>query len=269
MLITHNSRMNEKMPLVIGHRGASALLPENTLESFRLAFGAHAADMIEFDVHLSSDGIPVVIHDETLERTTNGNGPVAEKTFQKLRELDAGFGFDPEGSSSFPHRGKSIRIPSLEEVFQEFPGKRLAVEIKSTDPQIVSKVLGLVKKYKAEDRCIVGSLEDSIYQELLRVQAPTQIFTSRKAVLRLVAESFLHPRRPKKTPSLVASLPVKNRFFDLKKQSWIDWLHRKDVEVYFWTVNDPGLMRLLAERGADGIMSDNPGLIRKSLLRDS
>ncbi len=86
----NNPRMSKKNPLVIGHRGASALMPENTLESFRLAFGEHAADMIEFDVHLSRDGIPVVIHDETLERTTNGQGFVANKTFAELKSLNAG-----------------------------------------------------------------------------------------------------------------------------------------------------------------------------------
>jgi glycerophosphoryl diester phosphodiesterase len=95
-------------------------MPENTLESFRLAFCEHAADMIEFDVHLSRDGIPVVIHDETLERTTNGQGFVANKTFAELKSLNAGYGFDPEKNFSFPTRDRQIRIPSLEEVFQNF-----------------------------------------------------------------------------------------------------------------------------------------------------
>jgi glycerophosphoryl diester phosphodiesterase len=66
----------------------------------------------------------------------------------------------------------------------------------------------------------------------------------------------------------VASLPVENKYFDLKKKSWIDWLHEKEILVYYWTVNTPDLMRTLAERGADGIMSDDPGLIRRTLLPD-
>lgn len=258
--------MSSKIPWVIGHRGASALLPENTLESFRLAFGEHAADMIEFDVHLSADGVPVVIHDETLERTTDGQGPVADRTLAELQKFDAGFRFDPGGLASFPCRGKGIRIPSLEEVLREFQGRRLAVEIKATDPSLVAKVLQLIKTYGAEKNCIVGSLEDTVFQNILRADAPTRVFTSKKAVFRLLAESFFHPLNPRKTPKLVASLPAESRFPDLKKKNWIDWLHRKDIEVYYWTVNDPEKMRLLADRKADGIMSDNPGLIRKSLL---
>lgn len=261
--------MDTKTPLVIGHRGASALMPENTLESFRLAFGAYAADMIEFDVHLSRDGIPVVIHDETLERTTNGQGAVADKTFEELKSFDAGYGFDPDGNASFPKRGQRIKIPSLEEVFQEFRDKRLAIEIKAVTPGLVPKVLALVEKYNAVERCIVGSLEDSVFQELQRAQAPTKIFTSRKAALRLVIEYFVWRKNPSKRPRLVASLPVENKYFDLKKKSWIDWLHEKEIQVYYWTVNDPVLMKTLAQRGADGIMSDHPGLIRKTLRPDS
>lgn len=260
--------MNKKNPLVIGHRGASALMPENTLESFRLAFGEHAADMIEFDVHLSRDGIPVVIHDETLERTTNGQGFVANKTFAELKSLNAGYGFDPEKNFTFPTRDRQIRIPSLEEVFQEFPNKRLAIEIKAVAPGLVQKVLDLVEKFNAVERCTVGSLEDSVFQELQRLDAPTRIFTSRKAAQRLVIEYFLCRKHPSKKPRLVASLPVENKYFDLKKKSWIDWLHEKEILVYYWTVNTPDLMRTLAERGADGIMSDDPGLIRRTLLPD-
>lgn len=260
--------MNKRNPLVIGHRGASALMPENTLESFRLAFCEHAADMIEFDVHLSRDGIPVVIHDETLERTTNGQGFVANKTFAELKSLNAGYGFDPEKNFSFPTRNRQIQIPSLEEVFQEFPNKRLAIEIKTAAPGLVQKVLDLVEKFNAVERCTVGSLEDSVFQELQRLDAPTRIFTSRKAAQRLVIEYFLRRKRPSKKPRLVASLPVENKYFDLKKKSWIEWLHEKEILVYYWTVNKPDLMRTLAERGADGIMSDDPGLIRRTLLPD-
>lgn len=260
--------MNRKDPLVIGHRGASAVMPENTLESFRLAFGEHASDMIEFDVHLSRDGIPVVIHDDTLERTTDGQGLVAEKTLSELKSLNAGYGFDPEKNFSFPARNKQIRIPSLEEVFQEFSNKRLAIEIKAVTPGLVRKVLDLVEKYNAVERCTVGSLEDSVFQELQHLEAPTRIFTSRKAAQRLVLEYFFHRKRPSKKPRLVASLPVENKYFDLKKKSWIDWLHEKEIQVYYWTVNHPDLMRTLAQRGADGIMSDDPGLIRRTLLPD-
>lgn len=259
--------MPANLPLVIGHRGASALLPENTMESLKLAFNTHGADMIEFDVHLSRDGIPVVIHDETLERTTNGQGEVAKHTLKELKALDAGYWFDPAKSSDFSQRGRNIEIPTLEEVFQEFPGKKLAIEIKASSSELTRKVLDLVEKHNAVDRCTVGSLEDVVFQELRRIPAPTKIFTSRKAVLRLLAEYYLRRQSPRQDPKLVASLPVKNKFFDLKKNAWIDWLHRKNMTVYYWTVNDPELMLELARRGADGIMSDDPGLLKRTLAR--
>lgn len=221
--------------------------------------------MVEFDVHLSRDGFPVVIHDETLERTTNGQGEVAKHSLKELKALDAGYWFDPSKSSDFSQRARNIGIPTLEEIFQEFPGKKLAIEIKASSSELTRKVLDLVEKYNAVNLCTVGSLEDTVFQELRKIPAATKIFTSRQAAFRLLAEYYLRRRSPKQDSKLVASLPVENKFFDLKKKSWIDWLHNKNMSVYYWTVNNPELMMDLARRGADGIMSDDPGLLKRTL----
>lgn len=257
--------MNNHKTIPIGHRGAAAVCPENTLESFRIAFEEHGAEMIEFDLHLSKEGIPVVIHDETLERTTNGSGLVAAHTLQELRSLDAGFNFDPDNNQSFPWRGKDLTIPTLDEVFERFPDKALALEIKSTCPETVNRILAVVQKYQAESRVIIGSLHDGIYREIRDKQRSFRIFTSKREAQRLYFQYLTGQKSHEQRPDLVASLPVKTRFFDLKTRRWIHWLKKKKVTVYYWTVNEPELMRTLAERGADGIMSDNPQLIRKAL----
>jgi hypothetical protein len=108
-------------PLLIGHRGAAGLVPENTMASFRDAVDRWAVDMIELDVRASADGHCVVIHDATVDRTTDGTGSVADLTLAELRELDAGYRFQDENRASIPFRGQGLGIPTIEEVLEELP----------------------------------------------------------------------------------------------------------------------------------------------------
>src|ERR671916_458700 len=108
-------------PVNLAHRGASALAPENTIEAFRLAVEAGAGGL-ELDVHVTRDGHIVVIHDATVDRTTNGTGAVSEMTLEELRRLDAGHNFSPDGGPTRPYRGRGVRVPTLGEVLREFPG---------------------------------------------------------------------------------------------------------------------------------------------------
>ena len=116
---------------VIGHRGNRAYAPENTIESFAQAV-ALGADAIEFDVRLSADGIPVVHHDPTLVRTTDGIGEVSRLKLSELRNLDAGAKFTRDGGKTFPYRNAGHRIPTFEEVVDAFPSTPLIIEIKDT-----------------------------------------------------------------------------------------------------------------------------------------
>ena len=114
---------------VIGHRGAAALAPENTIISFERAV-ADGADAIEFDVHVSADGHVVVIHDPTLDRTTDGTGAVAELTLERIRAADAGARFTRDGMEH-PYRGRGVRVPTLTEVLDRFPALPMLIEIKT------------------------------------------------------------------------------------------------------------------------------------------
>ena len=119
---------------LIGHRGARGVAPENTLPA--LEHGVEVgADAIELDVHHSRDGVVVVIHDPTLERTTDGEGLVADRTLAELKELDAGFYFTPDDGRSYPFRGRGVRIPTIDEIVANIPeGKFLAVQLNVKHP---------------------------------------------------------------------------------------------------------------------------------------
>src|SRR5687768_14873397 len=104
-----------KTPMLVAHRGGAGLKPENTLAAFLDADALWQADMIELDVHATADGHCVVIHDPTVDRTTNGSGAVAAMTLAELQSLDAGYRFTADGGRSFPMRGQGIRVPTIED----------------------------------------------------------------------------------------------------------------------------------------------------------
>ncbi len=254
--------MNNNKILSIGHRGASKLLPENTLVAFKMAFHEMQADMIEFDVQLSKDSVPVIIHDADLERTTNGVGNIKDHTLAELKKLDAGYFFDPRKDLSFPCRNLGIQIPTLEEIFLEFPTQQLAIEIKSTEKELVHAIYKIIEAHKAHERVIVGSLEHSVYR-YLRKTAPKnlKIFCSKFQMTKLYFLFLFFPWIKTKTPWLVASMPAYHHRIDFKKEKWLDWLHQKEIIALYWTVNDPAMMKTLMTRKADGIMSDDPNII--------
>ncbi|GAB7388628.1 glycerophosphodiester phosphodiesterase family protein [Bacillaceae bacterium] len=137
----------------VAHRGWSGHAPENTLAAIRLALADPDVEMIEIDVQLSKDGVPIVIHDFTLERTTNGCGPVSEKTVRELQALDAGSWFD--------RRFANETIPTLREVLECVRGKRkLNIELKRAgfpQPGLEEKVVSLLREYGMQDQVIVTS----------------------------------------------------------------------------------------------------------------
>ncbi|HVD59313.1 MAG TPA: glycerophosphodiester phosphodiesterase family protein, partial [Gemmatimonadaceae bacterium] len=134
---------------VIGHRGNRAHAPENTLESFAQAVAA-SADAIELDVRITADGIPVVMHDPDVRRTTNGTGEVERLTFDEIRALDAGARFTKDGGATFPYLGKGHRVPSFDEVLEAFPSTPIIIEIKTTSA--ARAVRHSIESHRAEDR---------------------------------------------------------------------------------------------------------------------
>jgi len=121
-----------RTPEVIAHRGGAALRPENTLAAFLHAVEV-GADILEMDLRVTADREIVVMHDATVERTTDGRGAVAALTLAELRKLDAGYRWTPDGGASFPYRGRGIRAPALEEVFRRLPNARMNLEMKQFD----------------------------------------------------------------------------------------------------------------------------------------
>jgi len=248
-----------RRPRVFGHRGAAGVAPENTLVSFNRAL-ADGADVLELDVHATSDGEIVVLHDATLERTTDGAGPVASHTWNEIARLDAGFHFTPDGGRTFPFRGRGVGIPRLTDLLRECPRVPLNVEIKQPEPPIVEAVVALVRGTNA--RVLLAAELDPIMQQIRATapDIPTSLAAGEVAAFIAAVQSGAPPTLP---PGAVAlQIPPRYGNVTLVDAATLAAAHGLGAELHVWTINDVDEMRRLLDLGCDGIMSDFPARVR-------
>lgn len=245
-------------PRLFGHRGAAGVAPENTLPSFERAV-ADGAALLELDVHATRDGVVVVIHDPTLERTTDGSGSVRDFSFAELNRYDAGFHFG--SGASHPFRGRGVRIPALEELLEAFPTVPLNIEIKQADPPIEPLVVRLLADKQALDRVLLAAEDDTIMRRI-RTSAP-QVATSFSygEVREFFERCFSGELAGYEPPGLALQIPPRFGDIELVTAETVEVAHRLGLEMHVWTINDEAEMERLLALGVDGLMSDFPGVL--------
>ncbi|MFY9556294.1 MAG: glycerophosphodiester phosphodiesterase family protein [Blastocatellia bacterium] len=262
-------------PLVIAHRGASGLAPENTLAAFRLAL-ALGADGVEMDVQLSADGEPIVIHDARVNRTTNGIGAVSRLTRTELKNLDAGAWFErrlirrPRGRTidRWPGASELSRetVPTLEEVLDFLaPARveRIYVELKGgrgNKEQLLESVLSLVQRFRAERSVTLLSFDHEIIHRAKRFAGD----------IRTAATFPARGRRLISTRSILraaenAEVDEVALHFGLVSRRAVEALHERGLSVSVWTANSKIAMRRLTACGVDSIMTNFPDRLRAVL----
>jgi len=255
-------------PVVIGHRGAAGERPENTLHSFEAAL-AQGADILESDIHVSRDGVPILLHDPTLERTTDAAGDARDQSWAELQRLDAGHRFeDAEGRT--PYRGKGIRIASLEEAFTHFPDARFNLEIKCEGEAGILATLDLVERFDRADRTLLAAGENSIMRDLRRALRTRSIAPALGASLEEIVAAVSSAVSGSPMPPGVMALQIPASFAGnpLATHEFVAHAHAHDVQVHVWTINDLAEIEALLENGVDGIVTDHPGRMAEWLRRD-
>lgn len=241
---------------VIGHRGASALAPENTCESLELA-GSQGAEALEFDVHLAADGTPVLMHDEHLDRTTAGTGLLRDRTATELSALDAGYHFTLDAGLTFPWRDRGICIPTLAQVLERFPTVPLLIELKTVE--VAEPVRRLLLQYQALNRAVLASFLDAALAPFR--QEGFHLGASRRQILDLWLRSKLGLRAPSGPEQMYA---VPDRYRDkllVPTPRFIRAARRAGRPVHVWTVDDPARAAQLWRQGVSGIITNFPALI--------
>src|SRR5688572_26976145 len=147
---------NISRPLVIAHQGGDGLGPGNTMYAFEKAVDI-GSDVLEMDAHITRDSQIVLMHDETVDDTTDGTGLIEDLTLAELKQLDAAYKWTNNDNKAFPYRGQGIQVTALEEVFQKFPQMRYVIEIKLTEHPIHEPLCGLIRQYNMQDKVMVAS----------------------------------------------------------------------------------------------------------------
>ena len=257
----------DEWPVNLAHRGASSLAPENTIEAFRLALEAGAGGL-ELDVHMTSDGHIVVIHDATVDRTTSGTGAISEMTIEELRRTDAGYNFSPDGGGTRPYRGRGSKVPTLEEVLSEFPGVAVNIDIKAGSSGIEAAVLGVIREANALGRVLVVSTLHSTVRRFRRISGShVSTGASRWETGIFYLLSRLHLEWLTRPDYDALQVPPVHRGFPLVTPRFIAAAHSRGVRVDAWTINQPDEMRRLLDLGVDVIMTDRPGTLTEVLRR--
>lgn len=254
-------------PLFFAHRGGSLLAPENTLPAFDRGVSL-GADALELDIQVTRDGELVVIHDPLVDRTTNATGSVAGYTFDELRALDAGYHFTPDGGQSFPYRGQGITIPTLREVYERYPDKRINIDLKANDPERGHKLWQLIQEQQAEDRTMIGSFE---HAPMLRFRRLTGGRVGTSATRREIA-TFLAAAACRSTSWLrpaydALQVPETHRGLRIVSPLTIGAAHRLGLDVHVWTIDDRATMERLLAWGVDGLMTDRPDILAEVVAK--
>lgn len=249
-------------PQLVAHRGGSGLAPENTLEAFRDAVDRWGADMLELDVRLTRDGRVVVIHDETVDRTTDGTGTVRSMTLDELQSLDAGYRFvDTEGRHSF--RGRGVCVPTLEAVLEACPGVWVNAEAK--ERAVAGPLVDLIARRGEEHRVLVAA-------EVEGSRTPARGYPGPWGASRTQVALFwlLHrfPALGYLPPVDILQLPERYLGVRIVTPGLIRAAHACNIPVHVWTVDDPDDMRRLLSWDVDGIQSDRPDILADVLVRE-
>jgi glycerophosphoryl diester phosphodiesterase len=252
-------------PVNFAHRGGAKIAPENTLEGFREGLRA-GAGVLELDVHAIADGSVVVIHDETVDRTTDGSGPVREMTLAEVKRLDAGYWFTTDEGKIYPYRGEGVKVPTLEEVYRQLPDLPINVEIKGKRPGIEEAVWRIVEDGGSEERTLVVS-EDSGTIRRFREVSGGKVATAASSaeLISFWLLSRLHLSGLSKPSYQALQGPETYKGLRIVTPELVRAAHERGLRVDVWTIDREPDMRRLLGFGVDGIMTDRPDILAKVL----
>ncbi|WP_282020776.1 glycerophosphodiester phosphodiesterase [Planomicrobium okeanokoites] len=256
-------------PMILAHRGGSALAPENSMAAFKKA-ASYGIDGFEIDIRLTSDEELIVFHDEFVDRTTDGAGKVADLTLDELRTLDLGYHFgDLEGNNSY--RGGDEKIITLRELLDEFPDMYINIDMKDSPETyegslLPSKLWRLIESAGVEERVGVTSFfDEQIDRFNLYAQNRVAIGAGENEVRKAFAafnSQFGHLYKPRAD---MFQIPIRSNGFNLVSPRFIAFLENLNVPVHYWTIDDPEIIRSLVDAGAKGIITDRPDVAVKAL----
>ena len=247
----------QRAPEVIAHRGGGGEWPEETIYGCQKSL-ALGVDVLEIDVHKTLDGELVVMHNRTVDETTDGSGEIKDLTLDQIKQLNAAHLWKLE-------KQENTEVPTLEEIFQAFPEQRMNVEIKPKDSSLIARLSHLIEQYQMKDRILIASGWNSVLHDF-RKECP-DVATSASVLeieeFEALSAIFGFDYRPD-TDAIQwhSKLIVK-----IITKDFVDKAHELNLVVHAWTVNEPDEMRRMISLGVDGIITDYPSTLMRVLGR--
>jgi len=252
-------------PRVFGHRGAAGTMPENTLPSFRRAL-EEGATHIELDIHETGDGEIVIIHDPSVDRTTDGQGQVAEMGTMALKRLDAGYWWSADGGETYPHRGQGVSIPTLGEFFEQYPGVCATVEAKTLSPKGADSLFDRIENAGRVSDVLLASFDDEVMgsfrQQIEKRRLPIATGHSFSEIHALMTWLWMGCKGPAPVRGQALQIPCSHEGQPLITEESVRAAHALGLEVHAWTINQTAEMQRLLDLGVDGIVTDFPVRMR-------
>lgn len=249
--------------MVIAHQGGDGVWPGDTMFAFEKAVET-GADVLEMDAHITFDGEIVLMHDETVDRTTDGTGRIEDLPLSKLKLLDAAYRWSNDGGATFPYRGQGIQVPTLDELFEKFPKKRYLIEIKLTENPIHQPLCDMIRDYNMQEKVVVASFHDDS-MALFRETCPEVATSASKGEVTpfvILGKLFLSGWLSPEYQSLQVPWETSESYgIPIMTGRFIREAHARNLHVEPWTVDDPALMKQYIQWGVDGIITDRPDVM--------
>ena len=247
----------EQEVTITAHRGASGHVPENTVAAFDTAL-AQGADVLEMDLQLTADGEVVVLHDATVDRTTDGTGLIHDLTLDEVQALDAGYYFEDE-DGAYPYRGEDITIPTLRAVLDRYPDTPLLLEMKTdSGDDIIQAVADALAAAGRSDAVMVGSFSTEYLKRFRDKKPDIPTHLGMTEALTFYGLHLVGLHRWYRAAGEALLVPPSFRGLPVATPLFIRAAGHLGLEVHMWTINDPDEMAALLERGVDGVLTDYP-----------
>jgi glycerophosphoryl diester phosphodiesterase len=254
-------------PLVMAHQGGDGLWPGNTMYAFERA-AAMGADVLEMDVHITQDGQLVLMHDETVDRTTDGTGKIEEMTLAELKALDAGYDWSPDDGQTFPFRGQGITAAALDEVFQAFPDMLMNIEIKLVENQpIAEPFCQAIRDQGMQDKVLVASFHSDLMAAFRAACPEVATSATQDEVINFFVRHFLFMAGAYSPPTDAVQVPEYRGPIHILTERFVADAHSRNMEVHPWTINETADMQRVIDLGVDGIITDYPDRLLQVLGR--
>lgn len=251
------STPGDHAPLVFAHQGGELLRPSSTMMAFDHAVEL-GADVLDTDVHLTADGELVLIHDETVDRTSEGTGAVRDLSLGELRSLDFGHSFTNDDGQTHPYRGRGTGIVTVGELFEAFGDHRFGIEIKQTDPGAATLLCEEIGRFGSEDRVIVSSFTQP-NMDLFRTTCPEVATSATESEVRMFYVLHRLGLAGLVDPEYQAfQVPESAGGILILSDGFVDDARDRGIAIVPWTINPPELMDRLIGLGVDGINTDRP-----------